>query len=160
MEDFNLDTLQKTTPYKVPESFWENLQEEVIQKTQPQKQFFFKITYLKRTIYAAASLLLILGAAYFWKTSLQSEAFPSPRQQEVVSLAPPSFKNEKQKPAIKKEIQERKFVADNPLKYTPENRALALHEEEYKQLINALSDEEINALSEHLEQDIYLELYN
>ena len=100
MEDFNLNTLQKTTPYKVPEFFWENLQEEVIQKTRSQKPFFFKITYLKRTIYAAASLLLILGAAYFWKTTLQDEATPALPAQEIKALSSTALKNEKQKISI------------------------------------------------------------
>ena len=70
MKDFNIEQLAKKTPYKIPENTFEEMQENVLNKTVRKKEHqpkIFKINFSMVTSVAAA-LALIFGFTFLWKT--------------------------------------------------------------------------------------------
>lgn len=164
MENFNLDHLQKKTPYPVPESFFSEIQENVLKEViKPQKKQtkFFALNSSFITSFAAA-LALILGFAFLWKTN-QTEITKSTDKEDTIAV-----RND-----LKKAISTTKtqgelmdFQKPNTFK-SPENHSSAKeliassdNDSNYDQLLNSLTDEEITELTKDNDQDIYLELYN
>ena len=86
MKDFNIEQLAKKTPYKIPENTFEEMQENVFNKTVRKKEHqpkIFKINFSMVTSIAAA-LALIFGFTFLWKTN-QTE-FSKPSQDSVQSI--------------------------------------------------------------------------
>ena len=86
MKDFNIEQLAKKTPYKIPENTFEEMQENVLNKTVRKKEHqpkIFKINFSMVTSVAAA-LALIFGFTFLWKTN-QTE-FSKPSQDSVQSI--------------------------------------------------------------------------
>lgn len=164
MENFNLDHLQKKTPYQVPESFFSEMQENVLKETiKPQKKQtkFFALSSSFVTSLAAA-LALIFGFTFLWKTN-QAEITKSTNKEDTVGV-----KND-----LEKTISTTKIHSDlvgfqkNNTPKSLENSSSAKkliassdNDANYDQLLSALSDEEITELTKDTDQDIYLELYN
>lgn len=71
MKDFNIEQLAKKTPYKIPENTFEEMQQNVLNKTVRKKEHhpkIFKINFSMVTSIAAA-LALIFGFTFLWKTN-------------------------------------------------------------------------------------------
>ena len=165
MENFDLDQLQKKSPYRVPENFFEDMQENVLKKTRKQghkQPKIFKINFSTITSFAAA-LALIFGVAFLWKTNQTEITKPSKILKDTlienVSKKDDSVLDLTQKVEIQKEENEERLSL-------PENKPLAKNDiiggndNNYEQLLNSLTDDDITELSKNSDQDIYLELYN
>lgn len=165
MENFDLDQLQKKSPYRVPENFFGDMQENVLKKTRKQghkQPKIFKINFSTITSVAAA-LALIFGFAFLWKTNQTEITKPSKILKdslvENVSKKDDSVLDLTQKVEIQKEENEERLSL-------PENKPLAKNDiiggndNNYEQLLNSLTDDDITELSKNSDQDIYLELYN
>ncbi len=165
MENFDLDQLQKKSPYRVPENFFGDMQENVLKKTRKQghkQPKIFKINFSTITSVAAA-LALIFGVAFLWKTNQTEITKPSKILKDTlienVSKKDDSVLDLTQKVEIQKEENEERLSL-------PENKPLAKNDiiggndNNYEQLLNSLTDDDITELSKNSDQDIYLELYN
>ena len=70
MKEFDLDKLERKNPYKVPENFFEEMQENVLKQTtkkEVKKPKIFKLNFSAVTSMAAA-LALVFGFTFLWKT--------------------------------------------------------------------------------------------
>jgi hypothetical protein len=72
MKEFDLDKLERKNPYKVPENFFEEMQENVLKQTTKKKKEtkVFKLNFSAVTSIAAA-LALVFGFTFLWKTTKQ-----------------------------------------------------------------------------------------
>jgi hypothetical protein len=61
MKEFDLDKLERKTPYKVPENFFEEMQENVLKQTTKKRK---KETKVFRLHFSA--VLLLQHCSYFW----------------------------------------------------------------------------------------------
>lgn len=166
MDNFNLDNLQKKMPYKTPENFFGEMQENVLKaakKQEPKQTKIFKINFSAVTSLAAA-LALIFGFAFLWKTNQTGISKPSDMADTITANMPNTSPSSE---TAKKSVETYKKVENNSLS-TKENQLIADNEnampegneDNYEQLLNSLTDEEIIELSKNSDQDIYLELYN
>ena len=86
MKEFDLDKLERKNPYKVPENFFEEMQENVLKQTtkkEVKNTKIFKLNFSAVTSMAAA-LALVFGFTFLWKTD-QAE-FSKPSQDSVQSI--------------------------------------------------------------------------
>ncbi len=175
MKEFDLDRLERKTPYSAPENFFEEMQTNVLKQTaqkEKKEAKIFKLNFSTLTS-MAASLVLLLGFTFLWKTN-QADITTTTETDSVVSVKTPAkesnmLKNQDITPVsevhqVAKEIQKQSEttkanvassgIASNiktPAKTTDLN---------YDQLLNSLTDEELKELSKNTDQDIYLELFN
>src|SRR5574343_433375 len=124
MENFDLDQLQKKSPYRVPEKFFGDMQENVLKKTRKQghkQPKIFKINFSTITSFATA-LALIFGVAFLWKTNQTEITKPSKILKDTlienVSKKDDSVLDLTQKVEIQKEENEERLSL-------PENKPLA-----------------------------------
>ena len=167
MKDFNIEQLAKKIPYKIPENTFEEMQENVLNKTVRKKEHhpkIFKINFSMVTSIAAA-LALIFGFTFLWKTN-QTE-FSKPSQDSVQSIT--KVETTQQKP-------EQNNTQNSSQNIVKENNSEVAHiqnpeiteqivnskntDENYEQLLNSLTQEELAELSKNTSHDIYLDLYN
>lgn len=156
MKDFNIDQIEKKTPYAAPENFFAEVQEQVIQEVLPAREN--RIRKLRPALSIAAAVLLLFGLAAVW--NLWQEK-PASRQQMVLSKNmestpfPEASRTAFQVPhpqtdAVAESLQKTDEKASVPSRRTAELQEL---------FMSSLSDEELSALTDPIEQDIYLELY-
>lgn len=175
MKNFNLDNLEKKTPYQIPENFFEEMQGNVLQKIEnkPVKETkIFRLNFSVVTSLAAA-LAIIFGFTFLWKTNQTDITKPAEVVQNTVSE--PTMKNDtkpvensltKLDVATISDIQktaesiEKQSTEKVSLNTTTTEKSIATSDENYEQLLNSLSDEELKELSKNSDQDIYLDLYN
>lgn len=166
MDNFNLDNLQKKMPYKTPENFFGEMQENVLKaakKQEPKQTKIFKINFSAVTSLAAA-LALIFGFAFLWKTNQTEISKPSDMADTITAnmpkISPSSETAKKSVETYKKAENNSLSTKENQLIGDNENAMPEGNEDNYEQLLNSLTDEEIIELSKNSDQDIYLELYN
>ena len=174
MKEFDLDKLERKNPYKVPENFFEEMQENVLKQTikkEVKKPKVFKLNFSAVTSMAAA-LALVFGFTFLWKTdqaeittvdTKESAENIKKQQTTTIVLENQDIATITEVHKIAKEIQNN----TESLKQTSASNAISTKKVEpkssdmnYDQLINSLSDEELKELTKNTDKDIYLELYN
>ena len=170
MKDFNIEQLAKKTPYKIPENTFEEIQENVLNKTVRKKEHqpkIFKINFSMVTSIAAA-LALIFGFTFLWKTNQTDITKPATEDTIAVNSTTNDQTNSVKNNANNNYTETQKINSE-PKQEVAQNETTIIAEqimnskntnENYEQLLNSLTDEEITELTNNLEQDIYLELYN
>ena len=170
MKDFNIEQLAKKTPYKIPENTFEEMQENVLNKTVRKKEHhpkIFKINFSMVTSIAAA-LALIFGFTFLWKTNQTDITKPATEDTIAVNSTTNDQTNSVKNNANNNYTETQKINSE-PKQEVAQNETTIIAEqimnskntnENYEQLLNSLTDEEITELTNNLEQDIYLELYN
>lgn len=174
MKNFNLDHLEKKTPYKIPENFFEEMQNNVlnkIEKNTTEKPKVFRLNFSVITS-LAATLALIFGFTFLWKTnqtdiSKTSETVSNnPKNTTVNQQNSNTHTLEKTDIATIEDVQKTiKSVEETNMinaKSTSEKTTpiIANTDENYEQLLNSLSEDELTELTKNSDHDIYLELYN
>ena len=174
MKDFNIDKLEKKTPYQIPENFFEEMQRNVLNKIESKsykKTKTFRLNYSVITSIAAA-LVLVFGFTFLWKTnqtdiSKNSDTVSNNHPKTTVNQENNSNNSlENTDIATIQDIQKTiKTVEETNAinaKTNPEktNPVIANTDENYEQLLNSLSEDELTELTKNSDHDIYLELYN
>ena len=88
MKEFNIDKLEKKMPYQIPENFFEEMQQNVlneIERKPIKKTKVFRLNYTVITSIAAA-LALVFGFTFLWKTNQTQMDKPT----EVVAATMPN----------------------------------------------------------------------
>lgn len=174
MKNFNLDNLDKKTPYKIPENFFEEMQDNVlekIEKKQHKETKIFRLNYSVVTSLAAA-LALIFGFTFLWKTnqtdiSKNSDTVSNNQPKTTVNQENNSNNSlENTDIATIQDVQKTiKTVEETNAVNTKTNSektdpVIANTDENYEQLLNSLTEDELTELTKNSDHDIYLELYN
>lgn len=171
MKNFNIDNLEKKMPYQIPENFFEEMQQNVlneIERKSFKKTKVFRLNYSVITSIAAA-LALVFGFTFLWKTN-QTQIDKST---EVVAATMPNDNQNIIKSNVLEntdittieEVQKTiKNVEQTNRTTEPKSNATKLastsSEESYNELLNALSDTELAEIATNSDHDVYLELYN
>lgn len=175
MKEFDLDKLERKTPYKVPENFFEEMQANVLKNTTNKEKKETKVfrLHFSAVTSIAAALALIFGFTFLWKTNQAYITTPTNTDSMVIVKTPAKesniFKNQdlttvSEVHQVAKEIQKQADIISN----TTTNTGTASNiktpaktaDLNYDQLLNSLTDEELKELSKNSDQDIYLELFN
>lgn len=168
MKNFNLDNLEKKIPYKIPDEFFGEMQRNVLKEVSIKKEKntkVFKINFSMITSLAAA-LAMVLGFTFLWKTNQTDISKPVIQEPVMVNTASNTIttnnisiktgaETEKKVSAPKQEVVHSKTQEIATQIVNSKNT-----DENYEQLLYALSDEELAELSTNTDHDIYLELYN
>ena len=172
MKEFNIDKLEKKMPYQIPENFFEEMQQNVlneIERKPIKKTKVFRLNYTVITSIAAA-LALVFGFTFLWKTNQTQMDKPT----EVVAATMP---NDNQKiintnslentdvatiEEVQKTIKNIEQTGNTTETKTNTGKIASTNapEESYNELLNALSDAELTEIATNTDHDIYLELYN
>lgn len=172
MKDFNLDNLPKKTPYKIPQNIFEDMQKNVIKATIEKKinhPKIFKINFSTVTS-LAATLAVIFGVTFLWKTNQTDITKPMSNNnsiaQNTIAKSETTHKNVIQNNNYTSETIKNITKIESELAQPKKNIIITKQEfsktpdENYEQLLNSLTDEELKELAENTDHDIYLELYN
>ena len=172
MKEFNIDKLEKKMPYQIPENFFEEMQQNVlneIERKPIKKTKVFRLNYTVITSIAAA-LALVFSFTFFLKTNQTQIDKPA----EVVAATMP---NDNQKiintnslentdvatiEEVQKTIKNIEQTGNTTETKTNTGKIASTNapEESYNELLNALSDAELTEIATNTDHDIYLELYN
>ena len=172
MKEFNIDKLEKKMPYQIPENFFEERQQNVlneIERKPIKKTKVFRLNYTVITSIAAA-LALVFSFTFFLKTNQTQIDKPA----EVVAATMP---NDNQKiintnslentdvatiEEVQKTIKNIEQTGNTTETKTNTGKIASTNapEESYNELLNALSDAELTEIATNTDHDIYLELYN
>lgn len=160
MKDFDLEKFDKKVPYSVPEKFFEEMQELVIQKTTLKSSKKTKVFHLfsSKTIGIAATVVLLVGLTFLWnKTKTEESSFEN-KSINVIT----SNQNNASTDLTNKDSQTLTYVEKTENQADGNEKKLVNHskvKEEHDHFFSSLSDEELDAIMDITEQDIYLELY-
>lgn len=178
MKDFNLDNLEKKMPYKIPENFFEEMQENVLAKTtlnQKKSAKIFTLNFAWATGIAAA-LALIFGVMFLFNNLEKPNVIENTvvkNAQKTENITPESTEISSDNLAVEnhetqiiQEINTTESNVEKPEIITKSSENLAVNElskiteVNVDEVLGSLSDSELAELSQNNEQDIYLELYN
>lgn len=175
MKNFNLEQIDKKTPYQIPENFFEEMQGNVLDKIakKPKKETkIFKLNFTMVTSLAAA-LAIIFGFTFLWKTNQTEITKPVEIAQNTISQTTKTSDTKSIETPLEKldvstisDIHKTAQSIENQttekvnLNANSTEKSIATSDENYEQLLNSLSDDELKELSKNTDQDIYLELYN
>ena len=163
MKNFNIEQLQKKTPYRFPENTFVEMQEKVLDRTIRKEKLHPKIFKINYSMVAsiAAAFVLIFGLSFLWKTN-QAEL---PKSQTNISTNTKK-ENNTTISDLKNNI-ENNVKNNNTEIYNAKNAEITKQivnskntDENYDELLNSLSQEELSDLSKNTGSDIYLDLYN
>ena len=175
MKEFDLDKLERKTPYKVPENFFEEMQANVLKQTTNKEKKETKVfrLHFSAVTSIAAALALIFGFTFLWKTNQAYITTPTNTDSMVIVKTPTEesnvFKNQdlttvSEVHQVAKEIQKQVDIISNTTNNTGNASNIKTPAKtadlNYDQLLNSLTDEELKELSKNTDQDIYLELFN
>ena len=175
MKEFDLDKLERKTPYKVPENFFEEMQANVLKQTTNKEKKETKVfrLHFSAVTSIAAALALIFGFTFLWKTNQAYITTPTNTDSMVIVKTPTKesnvFKNQdlttvSEVHQVAKEIQKQADIISNTTTNTGNASNIKTPAKtadlNYDQLLNSLTDEELKELSKNTDQDIYLELFN
>ena len=175
MKEFDLDKLERKTPYKVPENFFEEMQANVLKQTTNKEKKETKVfrLHFSAVTSIAAALALIFGFTFLWKTNQAYITTPTNTDSMVIVKTPTEesnvFKNQdlttvSEVHQVAKEIQKQADIINNTTTNTDNASNIKTPAKtadlNYDQLLNSLTDEELKELSKNTDQDIYLELFN
>ena len=96
MKEFDLDKLERKTPYKVPENFFEEMQANVLKNTTNKEKKETKVfrLHFSAVTSIAAALALIFGFTFLWKTN-QADITTPTNTDSLVSVKTPAKKKVK-----------------------------------------------------------------
>lgn len=175
MKEFDLDKLERKTPYKVPENFFEEMQANVLKQTTNKEKKETKVfrLHFSAVTSIAAALALIFGFTFLWKTNQAYITTPTNTDSMVIVKTPTKesnvFKNQdlttvSEVHQVAKEIQKQADIISNTTTNTGNASNIKTPAKtadlNYDQLLNSLTDEELKELSKNSDKDIYLELFN
>ena len=175
MKEFDLDKLERKTPYKVPENFFEEMQANVLKQTTNKEKKETKVfrLHFSAVTSIAAALALIFGFTFLWKTNQAYITTPTNTDSMVIVKTPTKesnvFKNQdlttvSEVHQVAKEIQKQADIVSNTTTNTGTTSNIKMPAKtadlNYDQLLNSLTDEELKELSKNSDKDIYLELFN
>lgn len=170
MKNFNIEQLEKKTPYQIPENTFEETQRNVFDRIKHKSAPKIKILKLNYSIVTsiAAALALVFGFTFLWKTNQTQIDKPLA---EVNATKQENNKNINNKNSLEKtdvttienlEKNTKTVEQANNISETKTNEKIAIaktSEESYNELLNALSDAEIAELATNSDHDIYLDIY-
>lgn len=170
MKNFNLDNLEKKTPYQIPENFFEDLQKNVLSEVENKsikKTRIFKLNFSVVTSIAAA-LALIFGFTFLWRTNqtdlTQSTEETTSTQANQKEINPNANINVSTNNTLSSANTNQKSEIVKPKSPASEIATQIVYsnntDENYDQLLNALTEEELAELTKNTDHDIYLDLYN
>ncbi|MBP7173181.1 MAG: hypothetical protein KBA33_03800 [Cloacibacterium sp.] len=168
----DIEKLERKTPYKTPDNFFEEVQERVLQETVNKKSpKRFSLNFAWAT---AAAIALVFGLGFFF--NLNKQETPTLVQnttanQQVTKTLEPAITQPNIEPITEEDqiIEEIKTVEQNLTSVTktnPNKQQQTITVSDTKssvnidELLSSMSQEEISELSRMSEQDIYLDLYN
>lgn len=170
MKKFNIDSIEKKTPYSIPKDFFEEMQKNVIseiKKTSSEKLFSLKPTVIT---FIAAAFVIILGFTFFLKhtTAINSTTDQKKLEQPIISYIQKDNQQNNNTEKIDLNLIKKTKIAANSKKTvlapsTPNvinQNNNPKKEDHYQQLLNSISEEEVAELAKNSDHDIYLELYN
>lgn len=179
MKDFDIEKLERKNIYKVPDHFFENIQEKVMNDVKADKKV--PISKLHWAYAVAASLALILGVTFVFNSDNNSTKDPDNSEEiyttniqepkkieseiayETLKSDLTSVENNNQivenqkskKAADKQNTESKKRIAPKTVR-TVSKQA----EAQMTEYLDAFSNSEIAELANNSTQDVYLDLYN
>ena len=163
---YDIEKLERKTPYELPENVFEEVQKNVLEKTLPRKET--KVFSLQKIWWAAAAIILFIGLGSVLRTGSNPETQVA---QSKVSTPTPTIDNTKNTDVEDIVLQEVKEVEEK-LVATPEKPAVAIAKKEEQkpvniskekenldEVLNSFSDEELKALTSTVDHDVYMDLY-
>lgn len=178
MKHLDIEQLERKNIYKTPDHFFEKIQENVMkdfsENQNQQKPQIGRKSY-GSWWYAAASLVLLAGAAWVFSSIPSEEANNIVRNNDVQeAINPPTQIQNTPKPetenyialandlTIAAEAHQKEKQPATKIKEIPDQRAEITFTgaQQIEQILDVLTAEEIASLAQNTEQDIYLDLYN
>lgn len=177
MENLDIEKLERKNVYKVPETFFNEMQQKVLAETAPKKEAkIFKINWAYS---AAATITLLFGITFF--VTQNDEAVKTrnvvadnnmrvsntitEQQKQDAAKAYKTFEtdltavtenNQKEEQAPIATVSEKMTQNNTPIK----KEVTATPEVQVDQILANFTSKELAAVSKNTEQDIYLDLYN
>ena len=178
MKHLDIEQLERKNIYKTPDHFFEKIQENVM-KDFSENQNQQKPQIGRKTNgnwwYAAASLVLLAGAAWVFSSIPSEEANNIVRNNDIrETISPPTQIQNMPKPetenyitlandlTIAAEVHQKEKQPATKIKEIADQRAEITFTgaQQIEQILDVLTAEEIASLAQNTEQDIYLDLYN
>lgn len=160
MKDFDLDKFDKKVPYSVPENFFEEMQEVVIQKTIHKSSKKTKVFHLfsSKTIGIAATVVLLVVLTFLWNKTKTEESSIEEKPTFISQSV-----NENKAPNLTILNSENLTAKDENfveavLERNEETKQINVTSQ-HEQFLISLSDDELDEFFENTEHDIYFELY-
>ncbi|WP_417428101.1 hypothetical protein [Halpernia sp.] len=179
MEDFDIEKLERKTPYEIPINTFEQVQKRVLEETINKRK---SIGFSKSWVYAAAAVFLLLMGIGFILNTNNREISAKKNQiavnNEIISTenTPNSFADTTQKKNSENAIKTNLDLTSTRVKHLNikeevQNNNLALQkvnknmqnspiEDKVDKVLDNFSSTEIAAFTNNTEQDVYLDLYN
>lgn len=177
MDHFNLDQLEKKTPYTLPNNFFDEMQKNVLAETVNKKKEA-KVINLNFKWMAAATITLVAGLSAFWMTEAEFKDKPTitvtdsvyqPKQniveenqaneqQALAGIQP--IKSAKTTPIKEKKTATPEVVKSPTMSIASNKTKKVATETRLNQSLAAFSSAEISEIERSIEQDVYLDLYN
>ena len=169
MEKIDIEKLERKTP-ELPENFFEEMQEKVLDKTvraekRPVKRFKINPAWA-----SAAAIVVVFGISFFVNVKNKNvEVIQNPQvvQTENVSTLNQEQNTQPQIDAINQEVVENQPYTESKTSFAGQSSD-AVSEQKIKNLstklkmeevLNVMSEEELQELTSNYEQDTFLDLY-
>ena len=169
MKKIDIEKWERKTP-KLPENFFEEMQEKVLDKTvrvekRPVKRFKINPVWA-----SAAAIAVIFGISFFVNVKNKNvEVTQNPQmvQTENVSTLNQEQNTEYQAEVVNQEVKEKQSYAEPKTSFAGQSLD-AVSEQKIKNLstklkmeevLNVMSEEELQELATNYEQDTFLDLY-
>ncbi len=170
MKNLDIEKLERKNIYKVPDGFFEQMQSQILNKTQPKQNA--KIIKLNWVYAAAAAITLFFGITFVINQNNQEEVMTQVSNGEnkgaTNSLSTNKMENketvalrilEEDLPANQKENEKPITIAEKQPKR--ENKIIPQNTEiQVEQILANFTSAELADVGKNTEQDIYLDLYN
>ena len=175
MKEFDLDKLERKTPYKVPENFFEEMQANVLKNTTNKEKKETKVfrLHFSAVTSIAAALALIFGFTFLWKTNQADITTPTNTDSMVIVKTPTKecniFKHQdlttvSEVHQVAKEIQKQADIVSNTTTNTGTTSNIKMPAKtadlNYDKKKKKKKDEELKELNKNSDLDIYLALFN
>ena len=169
MKKIDIEKWERKTP-ELPENFFEKMQEKVLDKTvraekQPVKRFKINPMWA-----SAAAIAVVFGISFFVNVkNKNAEVIQNPQmvQTENVSTLNQEQSAEHQVDIVNQEVTENQSYTESKTSFVGQSSD-AVSEQKIKNLstklkmeevLNAMSEEELQELTSNYEQDTFLDLY-
>lgn len=173
MKDFNIENLERKNIYSIPENFFSDMQQNVMQEIRPQKKA--KVINFNWAYAAAAAVATIFGVTFYMnQDETVSQNFAQGQEtdnQSRTSSATVTPEKVEARMAYQTLAQDLTLVSNtNPKETKPEVNAVSAKVEEpisvkqnpevqVDQILGTISSAELADLGRNVEQDVYLDLY-
>ena len=171
MKNLDIEKLERKNIYKVPDGFFEQMQSQILNKTQPKQNA--KIIKLNWVYAAAAAITLFFGITFVidqnnQKEEVMTQVSNGENKGATNSLSTNKMENketvalrilEEDLPANQKENEKPITIAEKQPKR--ENKIIPQNTEiQVEQILANFTSAELADVGKNTEQDIYLDLYN